>query len=138
MYLRSLINRYKNLSYSSLENEAGANYKKLLEHMLTITDREKVNTLLIGSIFTSVAVNGKFSDKEWQFVSSFIGGYTYDSAFDVASEFYNAEAQDIVCKLYRSFPADVAEAFLRLCVAVLCVDGNVDDKEMTFLKQITG
>jgi transcriptional regulator with XRE-family HTH domain len=99
-------------------------------------DGEKVNTLLIGSIFTCVAADGKFNDAEWQFISSFIGGYSYEEAFSVAGEFYNDEAQDIVRQLVELFPSDISEAFVSLCLAVLCVDGRVADYERYFLNKI--
>lgn len=136
MNVQSVINYCTNLGYRDLENFAGENYLTVYNYMTRNYDGEKVNTLLIGSIFTCVAADGKFNDAEWQFISSFIGGYSYEEAFSVAGEFYNDEAQDIVRQLVELFPSDVAEAFICLCLAVLCVDGRVADYERYFLNKI--
>lgn len=136
MNVQSIINYCTNLSYRDLENFAGENYLTVYNYMKRNYDGEKVNTLLIGSIFTCVAADGKFNDDEWRFISSFIGGYSYDEAFAVAGEFYNDEAQDIVRQLVELFPSDVSEAFVSLCLAVLCVDGRVADYEHYFLNKI--
>jgi hypothetical protein len=136
MNVQSIINYCTNLGYRDLENFAGENYLTVYNYMTRNYDGEKVNTLLIGSIFTCVAADGKFNDAEWQFISSFIGGYSYEEAFSVAGEFYNDEAQDIVRQLVDLFPSDISEAFVSLCLAVLCVDGRVADYERYFLNKI--
>lgn len=136
MNVNALINRCVNLSYYDLEDFAGKNYVKVYEYMTACYEAEKVNTLLIGSIFTCVASDGKMAEKEWKFISSFIGDYTYDEAFSVAGEFYNAEAQSIVKDLVGMFPDSIAEAFICLCIAVLCVDGRLDGAEADFLREL--
>lgn len=123
------------LSYNSLEEYAGKNYLKVYEHMTSTYDKEKTNTLLIGSIFTCIAIDRKLSDKEWKFVSSFIGGYTYDEAVNLSSEFKSFEAQDVVKGLVRFYPDEIKEAYIKMCVAVLAVDKRVSDKELKFIKE---
>ena len=136
MHVNYLINYCVNLSYYDLEDFAGENYKKVYYYIAERNDGEKANTLLIGTIFTCVASDGKLTEKEWKFISSFIGGYTYDEAFSVASEFYNDQAQDTVRGLVDVFPSDIAEAFISLCIAVLSVDGRVEGKEVDFLRTL--
>jgi hypothetical protein len=101
-------------------------------------DGEKVNTLLIGSIFTCVACDGKFSEAEWNFISRFVGGYTYDEAFKVVGEFYSQEAQDVTKNIGKLFLGDIRDAFLCVCIAVLCVDKRLEDAEVDFLKKVLG
>ena len=136
MNVQSVINYCSGLSYRQLENFAGENYLTVYNYMSANYDGEKVNTLLIGSIFTCVAADGKFNDAEWNFIASFIGGYSYEEAFAVAGEFYNDEAQSIVAELANMFPSNIRDAFLSLCIAVLCVDGRVADYEKYFLNRI--
>ncbi|MBP3422172.1 MAG: hypothetical protein J6K86_00235 [Clostridia bacterium] len=133
MDINAVINRCLGMDYRTLENFAGENYKKVYYHISEKHGGEKANTLLIGSIFTCVASDGKFSDGEWEFISKFIGGYSYDQALQVAGEFYCGEAQNITRDLLRIFPADVQEAFLCVCVAVLTVDKRLGDSEVGFL-----
>lgn len=129
------INYCKGLSLYKLQDYAGENYKIVYNHIEN-KNPGNANTLLIGTIFTCVASDGKLSDTEWNFIAQFIGGYTYDEAFKVASEFYNSEAQKIIKDLYDLFPANVKDAYLKLCIAVLCVDGKIDSKESTLLNSI--
>lgn len=129
------INYCKGLSLYKLQDYAGENYKIVYNHIEN-KNPGNANTLLIGTIFTCVASDGKLSDTEWNFIAQFIGGYTYDEAFKVASEFYNSEAQKVIKDLYDLFPANVKDAYLKLCIAVLCVDGKIDSKESTLLNSI--
>lgn len=136
MTIQDILNHCMRLSYRDLENFAGANYLTVYNYMASNYDGEKVNTLLIGSILTCIAADGKLSDNEWKFISSFIGGYTYDEAFAVAGEFYNDKAQGVVRDLLGMFPNDIKKAYISLCLAVLAVDKRVDDYEFEFLNAI--
>ena len=136
MNVQSTINYCLGLSYRDLENFAGQNYIKVHKHISKNHDGEKANSLLIGSIFTCVAADGKFNDAEKKFIQSFVGGYSDEEAFSVACEFYNDEAQDIVRKLVDFLPSDVREAFVSLCLAVLAVDKRITDYEKCFLNKI--
>jgi len=136
MNVNSVIDSCIGLSYYELESFAGENYKKVYSHISANYSEKNANSLLIGTIFTCIASDGKLTEKEWRFISSFIGGYTYDEAFDVAGEFYNDEAQKIVKELVEILPGDISEALIKLCVAVLCVDGNIEHYESTFLRTI--
>lgn len=136
MNVQSTINYCLGLNYRDLENFAGQNYQKIYNVLKQKHDGEKINTLLIGSIFTCVASDGKLTDDETKFIQMFIGGYSYDSAFDTAKQFYNAEAQDIVRGLYDSFTSELKEAYVNLCIAVLAVDKNITSMEKTFLYSI--
>lgn len=136
MDINAVINRCLGMDYYTLQDFAGENYKKVYYYISEKHSGEKANTILIGSIFTCVASDGKFSDGEWEFISKFIGGYSYDEALKVAGEFYNGEAQNITRDLLRVFPADVQEAYLSVCVAVLTVDKRLSDREVGFLNYV--
>ena len=136
MNIQSTINYCLGLNYRDLENFAGENYVKILNTLKQKHPGEKINSILIGSIFTCVACDGNLSDTETKFIQMFIGGYSYDSAFEVAKDFYNQEAQDIVRDLYSSFSYDIKEAYVNLCIAVLAVDKKFNDIEKTFLYSI--
>ena len=134
--VNSIINYCLRISYRDLENFAGENYKKLYYYFKDRASGEEANTLLIGTIFTCIASNGKLSEGEWNFIASFIGGYTYDQAFSVAGEFYCTEAQETVRGLLNSLPYDMKEAMMNLCIAVLCCDGRIDSFEKDFFNEI--
>ena len=136
MNVNSVINHCLGLSRYGLENFAGENYSKVYYYCEKIYDGEEVNQVLISSIFTCVAADGKISESEWRFIASFVGGYTYDEAFEVAGSFYNASAQSSVREICRLLPTEILEAFLSLCIAVLAVDGKMEGDEISFLRSL--
>lgn len=138
MNINSTIDYCLGLSHFDLQHFAGDNYQKVYNYMTECYDSKKVNTLLVGSIFTCIASDGTLSEAEWQFILQFIGGYTYDEALRVAGDFYNDEAQNIVKELGIMFPSDIRDAFLCICIAVLCVDKRLNDAEVDFLKHLLG
>lgn len=133
MNIQSKINYYLGLSYYDLENYAGENYKIAYTYISSVASDINPNTLLIGAMFTCIAVNGKFSEKEWDFVASFIGGYTYDEAFETINEYYCDDAEQTTRDVVNAMPGDIKEAFINLCILVMCVDGRVDSYESSFL-----
>ena len=136
MNTRRIINQCTAMTCKELEAFAAKNYKIVYNHITKTYAGGKAHTLLIGSIYTCIAVDGKFSDSENNFIRSFIEESTYDQNFETVSEFYNDEAKRIVKELAKLFPEDVKEAYISLCIAVLSVDKRVDDYEKSFLKDI--
>ena len=121
------------LPYPSLENYARINYKVVYDYLSKTKDKDTALTLVNGCIFTCIALDGKLSNAETDFICNIISGYNKNKAFEVAKDFYNKEAQDIVKKLINYFPNDVKEAYLKMCIAVLAVDKNVSSIENAFL-----
>lgn len=136
MNIQSTINYYLGTSYSQQERAAGANYKKLYEYIKSVDSDVNPNTLLIGSIYTFIAIDGKFTEKEWNFVKNFIGSTSYDDSFNVISEFYCDLAQQTARDFIHELPNDLKEAMIELCIIVMCIDGRVDNYEASFLKTI--
>lgn len=134
--VNNIINYCLRVSYKELENFAGENYQTLYYHFKNRSTGEEANTLLIGTIFTCIATNGRLSEGEWNFIAKFIGGYTYDEALSVAGEFYCQEAKDTVKGLVNALPYDLKDAMMNLCIAVLCCDGRIDSFEKDFFNEI--
>lgn len=131
MNVNETVRYCKGLDFYALQDFAGKNFNKVYNHVEKT--KTKPNDILIPTIFTCIATDGKLSEREWNFIASFIGGYSYDEALSVAGEFYCDEAKEIVKKLYCFFTQEVKEAFLSLCIAVLAVDNRLDGAEIDFL-----
>ncbi len=136
MNVQSYINYCTGLSYYDLENFAGQNYQECYYYIKSVSDANP-NHVLVGAIFTSLASNGKLAEKERYFVASFVGGMSDDEIYETAGSFWSEEAQQIAEDLVSAFPSNIQEAFVKLCIAVLCVDGNVDSYESSFLRRLT-
>ena len=135
MTINETISYCKSLEYYSLQDFASKNYNTVYKFLHDRTSVEP-NDILIPSIFTCIAIDGKLNENEWKFISNFIGGYTYEKAVSMASEFYCEEAQNIVKGVFNTFTGEIREAYLNLCIAVLCVDKGVDGKEVEFLRSL--
>ena len=138
MNVNSIISHCKSLGFYDLQNYAGANFNIVYNHLKDHHSNINPNHVLVRTIVTCIAVDGKLSEKEWNFIACFVGGYSYDEALNMAGEFYNDEARDIARKFYREFPLDVREAYAKMCIAVLCVDYDVNYAEKAFINQIIG
>ena len=121
------------LPYPSLENYARINYKTVYDYLSKTQNNDTALKVVNGCIFTCVAVDGKLSNAETDFICNIMRGYNENEVFEIASEFYNKEAQDIVKKLINYLPNDVKEAYVKMCIAVLAVDKNVSNIEKSFL-----
>ena len=122
------------LPYPSLENYARINYKIVYDYLSKTQNKDTALKVVNGCIFTCVAVDGKLSNAEQEFICNIMSGYNKNEVFEIASEFYNKEAQDIVKKLINYLPNDVKEAYVKMCIAVLAVDKKISSLENTFLK----
>ena len=121
------------LPYPSLENYARINYKIVYDYISKTQNKDSASSVVNGCIFTCVAVDGKLSNAEQEFICNIMRGYNENEVFEVVSEFYNEEAEDIVKKLINYLPNDVKEAYVKMCIAVLAVDKNVSNIEKSFL-----
>ena len=138
MNINSTIDYCLGLSHFELQHFAGDNYQKVYGYLASNYDGSQANTMLVGSIFTCIASDGTLSEAEWQFILQFVGGYSYDDALEVAGRFYNGESQDLARRFGMSLPSDIRDAFLCICIAVLCVDKRLNDAEVDFLKKVLG
>ena len=132
MDINSIISHCKSLSFYDLQDYAGRNFNIVYDY-IKYNKGANPNDILVPSIFTCIAVDGRLESKEWDFIASFIGNHSYDEAFNKASEFNCVEAQDIVRKLANFFPTEIKEAYVKMCIAVLCVDDRVNSLESSFL-----
>ena len=136
MNVSAIINHCKGLHYYDLERFAGENFNVVYDYIKNNHTSVKPNDVLVPTLFTCIAVDGVLHEEEWRFIMTFIGGYSYDEAKATAGAFYSDEAQSIVRKLVNSFPSYVSEAFVKMCIAVLCVDHQVDYIEKSFLNSL--
>ena len=135
MNVNSVLDYCLGLSYRDLENFAGNNFMKVYRH-IQATSSVNPNDVLVPTLFTCIAADGKLSEGEWKFIASFIGGYSYDEAFATAGDFFCDEAHRVVRDFIRAFPSDVAEAYISMCLAVLAVDRKIEGYEIEFLRAV--
>ena len=137
MNVNAIISHCSGLSKYQLEDFVGNNYMVVYRYIESLKGYKYTpNEVLLPVMFTCIAADGKFSEGEWEFVASFMGRYSYDEAYKEAEMHYSDWAQDIVRKYVGMFPSDVSDAFVKMCIGVLCADCRVDSYESTFLSKI--
>ena len=136
MNVNSIINHCTGLSRYELEDYVGNNFMVVYRFIESLHMSFTPNKVLVPILFTCIAADGRFTDEEWNFVMSFIGGYSRDEAFEQAEMHYDEQSQEIARKYVKMYPADVSEAFVKMCIGVLCVDGRVDSYESPFLNKL--
>ena len=137
MNVNGIINHCLGLSRYELEDFIGRNYMVVYNFIDNLKGYSHTpNEVLLPVMFTCIATDGKFSEGEWNFVVSFMGRYSYEEARNEAEIHYADWAEDVVRKYVDMYPPEVSEAFVKMCIGVLCVDGRVDSYESTFLHKI--
>ena len=124
------------MSESELVQFAKTHYAKVYGFITKNFDKEKGKTLMNGTIFTCIAVDGKLSTSESRFVRQFVGNYTDNEVLSIAGDFTAQQAKDVAQKLCGLFPDDIKESYISLCVAVLAVDKRFDSAEMAFINTL--
>lgn len=135
MNARAIANHCLNLSFYDLQDFAGENYNVVYEYIKR-TSNVSPNSVLVGTIFTCIATDGRLSDDEWNFIAMFIGGYSYDEALQTAGDFYCEDARRVARDFVKVFPPKVREAYVSMCIAVLAVDKRFGDDEIDFLNSL--
>ena len=135
MQINNTIDYCLELNFFQLQDFAGRNYQKLYNHLKTNTPQP--GKALVPLILTCIASDGRLEKEEWDFIVSFIGGFSYNEALEKASKLYSDEARQLAKRFLYGFPTlDLREAFVNLCIAVLCVDRRFKQSELDFLQSI--
>ena len=139
MYINEIVVRCLNLSDEKLLELATENYKKVwdyIESLKNVQDPKAQKTILIGTVFTCVATDGKLSDKEYRFILQVVGDYSRDEAIKLVEDFNCEETRTVMRDFVRKLPEEIKEAYVALCVATLACDKRLKNKELKFLSFI--
>ena len=135
MQINATIDHCLELNFYQLQDFAGQNYKKIYNYLKTQIDQP--GKTLISLIFTCIASDGKLEKEEWDFIVSFIGGYSFDEALETATKLYSSEARRLAKVFLYNMPTlELRESFVKLCIAILCVDRRFKQSELDFLESI--
>ena len=133
MGLNEVLQDYVNLSYGELLSVAAHAAKTVIPFFNSAVEDGDGAIFTISFIGVSLASDGQLTEGEWKFIASFIGRYSYNEALALAGEFYSSEAQEVVKKFIQSFPSEVRDAYIKMCIAVMCVDKRINNGEASFL-----
>ena len=135
MNVNQVINHCLGLSLYPLQDFAGKNFNIVYDYIKR-SSNQNPNKLLVPTIFICVAADNSLSSAEWDFIASFVGGYSYDQAYATACEFAGSDARYAAKQFADTLPYDVKEALICMCIAVLAVDKRLEGPEMAFLRSL--
>lgn len=135
MNYNSIIKYCLSLSYYDLQDYA-ENYFKIVSYYFQKNIDDKPYDVLIETIFTCIAVDGKLTNNEYDFIKTITNGYNFKTSLNIIDKCNNLFYQDKVIQLANLFPDNVKDAFIKMCLAILCVDENVDKLETCFINRL--
>ena len=131
-----LIKKYLNTSYEELETLVREKFILIHDFLL-----EKYNVLnafhvVCGVVLTCVAADLFYSSEEWELINKIMGKNTRDTDIKEYVLFIN-EKHRLQCEEMIEFlPLKMKEELIDLCIIVLCIDGKINEYELSFLNKL--
>lgn len=137
MQLNELLQEFVNLSYEDILAIARERLGELLpvfNQAAKDGDGAKFALLLMG---TSLAVDGKLTEKEYNFVNDLLGNkFTYDETKQMVELHYNADFLELADQVVDSCSGALKASLLTFCTCFLAVDETISRDEVAFIKKL--
>ncbi len=96
-------------------------------------NEDKAAELLAGFIFTVVAVDGKLSKEELQFIKDVFKSFSEEDLVNMVKAHRNEEMVNLFDDVVDSMPNNIKSELLNLCTATIAVDHNINNVEYSYL-----
>ena len=130
-----LLQDYVNQDYDTLLRLA----KNKIDELYPVFKRHAPDgavSLMAGLISTCVAVDGTFSELEYEFLGEILGVYDYRQLKDYIQNFYNEEAQETTKELVDTLQGKDKTNMLTICLCVCAVDETIKREETALLRKL--
>ena len=135
MNVDKLIKKYLKTSYEKSELIIKEKYDKINSYLLS-KDITESRYIIVGFILTCIAADAFFSANEWELINKLLGKHSYSDGINGYISFVNEENR-IKCKeIVDVLPKHIKEEFIELSIIVLCIDGRINECELTFLNKL--
>ena len=122
MTFNELMQKYVNCSYDELVSKAKNDLSILFPVFEKVTEGKSAD-ILLPSIFTCLAADGKITVLEVRFMEDVLGErLSFDEAKRLVSGFYSDEAQNVLDQLIDNIGPDLKVVLLELCICAMAVD----------------
>ena len=136
MTFNELMQKYVNYSYEELVTKAREDLEILVPVFEKVTDGKSAE-LLVPSILTCLAADGKLTALEVRFMEDVLGErLSYDEAKRLVSGFYSDDAQEVLDQLIDNIGTDLKVVLLELCICAMAVDETLDKNELSFIAKL--
>ncbi len=136
MTFNELMQKYVNCSYDELVSKAKNDLSILFPVFEKVTEGKSAD-ILLPSIFTCLAADGKITVLEVRFMEDVLGErLSFDEAKRLVSGFYSDEAQNVLDQLIDNIGPDLKVVLLELCICAMAVDETLDKSELAFIAKL--
>ena len=134
MTVREMIDMCLGMSRSELENFAGRYFNTVYNYLSAQVGSSLAMRGMKIAIFSALAADGDLSDAEYEFVRSFLGGYSYSDAWQEVDMAQSRELRDEIHTMICRLPSSPRAAFQAMSIAILCVDKRIYGEEVDYLE----
>lgn len=133
---KKLIKQYLKMPYEELEVLVKDKFSIVHDFLLKKYNIPNAFHVVCGVVLTCVAADLFYSTEEWELINKIMGKNSYDTDIKEYVLFIN-EKHRLKCEeLIEFLPRNIKEELLDLCIIVLCIDGKVNEYELTFLNKL--
>lgn len=136
MKLKEILQDFVNESYESLLGMAKLALAELTPVFAELADDGNGAKFVVPFFATSLAVDGKFTEKEYRFVCDLFGDISYEEMKSLVEMHYNAEMIEMVDGLADSCPVKLKSKLITLCCCFLAVDETISREEVAFINKL--
>ncbi len=131
--LQNFVNSSREELYVIAANAMGEILPYLTENL---SNEDKAAELLAGFIFTAVAVDGKLSKDEFQFVKEVFKSFSEEELLDMVKAHRDEEMVNLFDEVVDSMPENIKLALINLCTATIAMDHNINNVEYSYLVKL--
>lgn len=132
-----LMQNYVNAPYSVLLSVATESLDKVMPFFSQVAEDGNGANVLLPFICTALAVDGKFSELEYKFVSDVTGiNSTYEEFKQFVQGFYTIQWIEANDRIIDSCPEEIKHSLLAFCLAFLAVDETITREENAFIYKL--
>lgn len=136
MNIKLLTNHYSELSYDELVKSSKESLEYIIPELLKLLNtKEDVSSVLIYFTSALLAADDTASSKEIKFLSDLLNmeEETIKTLFKMGLD---NGLVSVVDHIFDSLSPAIKTHLLNYCLCFIVVDGNVDDKETTFIEKL--
>lgn len=132
----ALMQEYVDKSYDELYNIANQALSVVMDVFNKVAKDGNGAPYVILFLSTTLAIDGKFTELEYKFLTDLIGNISYEDAKASVQAHYSNEAIDLADKLIDSCPDELKSVLLMLVTCVAAVDKTITVDEARYIAKL--
>ena len=132
--LDEILQSFVNSSREDLYTVAAHAMSIVLPHLTeNLSNEDKAAELLAGFIFTVVAVDGKLSKDELQFIKDVFQSFSEEELINMVKTHRDEKMVNLFDEVVDNMPANIKSELLNLCTSIIAIDHNINNVEYSYL-----